>query len=134
VILVDTSVWLFDRRRFRLTDVVRPDQIAVCGTIIQEVLQGTRGDDFREKQKMLLHTHLVDLPLPLNRFEYAAEIYRSLRVLGITIRSANDCLIAATAILNRIELLHADRDFDYIAEITNLQARNINPSASAARS
>jgi len=33
-----------------------------------------------------------------------------------------------------IELLHADRDFDYIAEITNLQARNINPSASAARS
>jgi predicted nucleic acid-binding protein len=134
VILVDTSVWLFDRRRFRLTDVVRHDQIAVCGTIIQEVLQGARGGTLRETQETLVHTHLVDLPLPLNRFEYAAEIYRSLRVRGITIRSSNDCLIAASAILNRIELLHADRDFDYIAEITNLQARNINPSASAARS
>lgn len=83
---------------------------------------------------MLLNTHLVDLPLPLNRFEYAAEIYRTLRVGGITIRSANDCLIAATAILNRIQLLHADRDFDYIAEITNLDARNINPSAPTTRS
>ena len=130
MILVDTSVWLFDRRRFRLSDFVRQDQIAVCGTIIQEVLQGARGDTVRETQETLVHMHLVDLPLPLNRFEYAAEIYRSLRVRGITIRSSNDCLIAASAILNRIELLHADRDFDYIAEITNLQARNINPSAS----
>jgi len=121
-----------DRRRFRLADVVRHDQIAVCGTIIQEVLQGTR-EDFHDKQEMLVNTHLVDVPLPLNRFEYAAEIYRSLRVRGITIRSSNDCLIAASAILNRIELLHADRDFDYIAEITNLEARNINPSASAGR-
>jgi predicted nucleic acid-binding protein len=56
VILVDTSVWLMDRRRFRLTDAVPRDQIAVCGTIIQEVLQGTR-EDFHDKQKMLVHTH-----------------------------------------------------------------------------
>jgi len=118
-----------DRRRFHLADFVRRDQIAVCGTIIQEVLQGARSGTLRDTQETLLHMHLVDLPLPLNRFEYAAEIYRSLRVRGITIRSPNDCLIAASAILNRIELLHADRDFDYIADITNLQARNINPSA-----
>jgi predicted nucleic acid-binding protein len=130
MILVDTSVWLMDRRRFRLEDFVRRDQIAVCGTIIQEVLQGARSGTLRDTQETLVHMHLVDLPLPLNRFEYAAEIYRSLRVRGITIRSPNDCLIAASAILNRIELLHADRDFDYIADITNLQARNINPSAS----
>ena len=134
MILVDTSVWLFDKRRFRLTDVVRPDAIAVCGPIIQELLQGTRGAEYQEKRLVLLNTHLVDLPLPLNRFEYAAEIYRTLRMEGITIRSTNECLIAASAILNRIELLHADRDFDYIAEITNLQARNINPSASTAHS
>jgi predicted nucleic acid-binding protein len=119
-----------DRRRFRLADFVRRDEIAVCGTIIQEVLQGARSGTLRDTQETLVHMHLVDLPLPLNRFEYAAEIYRSLRVRGITIRSPNDCLIAASAILNRIELLHADRDFDYIADITNLQARNINPSAS----
>src|SRR4051812_32038990 len=123
-----------DRRRFRLADVVPFDQIAVCGPIIQEVLQGTRNEEFRGRQNMLLQTHLVDIPLPLSRFEYAAEIYTTLRAGGITIRSANDCLIAAIALLNRIELVHADRDFDYIAEVINLDARNINPFASTARS
>ncbi|MEA2343417.1 MAG: hypothetical protein QOF63_1586 [Thermoanaerobaculia bacterium] len=133
MILVDTSVWLMDRRRFRLADVVGADQIAVCGTIIQEVLQGARSGNIQDTQQTLMHMHLVDLPLPLNRFEYAAEIYRNLRVRGVTIRSSNDCLIAASAILNGIELLHADRDFDYIADITDLRARNINPSASRSR-
>jgi predicted nucleic acid-binding protein len=94
------------------------------------LLQGARSGDLQDTQQTMIHMHLIDLPLPLNRFEYAAEIYRNLRVRGITIRSPNDCLIAASAILNGIELLHADRDFDYIADITNLQARNINPSAS----
>jgi hypothetical protein len=63
-----------DRRRFRFADVIRPDQIAVCGTIIQEVLQGARSGTLHDTQETLVHTHLVDLPLPLNRFEYAAEI------------------------------------------------------------
>jgi predicted nucleic acid-binding protein len=83
----------------------------------------------------LLNCHILSEPLPLSHFEYAAEIYRMMaRVNGFTPRSAVDCLIAAIAILNHVPLLHADRDFDFIAKIANLEARNVNPSASTARS
>ena len=75
-----------------------------------------------------MHTHLVDLPVPLNRFEVRGEIYRSLRVRGITIRSSNDCLIAAIAILNRRSSCCTPIATSITSrEITNLQARNSHP-------
>ena len=58
-------------------------------------------------------------------FEEAAEIYRTGRVTGFTIRSPYDCLIAAVAIRNAIELLHSDRDFNTIARFTRLQSRYV---------
>lgn len=133
MILVDTSVWL-DKTRLRLEEIVPIDEIAVCGPVIQEVLQGASGNRIREARAALLNCHVLSMPLPLSHFEYAAEIYRTARVSGFTPRSPNDCLIAAIAILNRVPLLHADRDFDFIAKIASLDARNVNPSASAARS
>ena len=134
MILVDTSVWLFDRRRFRLTDIVRMDEVAVCGPIIQEVLQGLAEHRYQETRTTLLNCHILSEPLPLGHFEYAAEIYRTARINGYTPRSATDCLIATIAILNHVPLLHADRDFDFIVRIANLDARNVSPSASTARS
>ncbi len=129
MILVDTSVWLFDRRRFRLADVVKMDEVAVCGPIIQEVLQGVAEHSYRETRTTLLNCHILSEPLPLGHFEYAAEIYRKARLSGYTPRSPTDCLIAAIAILNHVPLQHADRDFDFIAKIANLDARRVTPSA-----
>ena len=129
MILVDTSVWLFDRRRFRLEDVVKLEEIAVCGPVIQEVLQGTEVHRLAEARAALLNCHILSVPLPLDHFEYAAEIYRTARIRAYTPRSPMDCLIAAIAILNHVPLLHADRDFDYIAKVANLDARNVTPSA-----
>jgi predicted nucleic acid-binding protein len=134
MILVDTSVWLLDRRRFLLEDVVNMDEVAVCGPVVQEVLQGVATYDYPDVRAKLLNCHVLSEPLPLDHFEYAAEIYRMARVNGFTPRPGNDCLIAAIAILNHVPLLHADRDFDFIAKIANLDARNVNPSASTARS
>ncbi|MDR0909492.1 MAG: hypothetical protein LBM77_06965 [Spirochaetaceae bacterium] len=51
----------------------------------------------------------------------SAEIFRSLRTKGITIRKPNDCLIAAYCILNDLALLHHDRDFDPIEKHFGLQ-------------
>jgi hypothetical protein len=48
-------------------------------------------------------------------FEYAAEIYRTCRASGETIRSLIDCLIAAVAVRADAAILHHDRDFDVIA-------------------
>jgi len=130
LILVDTSVWLFDRRRFQLREVVPMDEVAVCGPIIQEVLQGMgeiviQSNQYQETRTTLLACHILANPLPLQYFEYAAEIYRTARLHGYTPRSPNDCLIATVAILQHVPLLHADRDFDFIAEIANLDARRL---------
>ena len=58
-------------------------------------------------------------------YEQAAVIFRTARLAGYTIRSMNDCLIAATAIRNGVPVLHADRDFGNIARVTTLEHRNL---------
>jgi predicted nucleic acid-binding protein len=47
------------------------------------------------------------------------------RRAGLTIRSGVDCLIAACAIRNGLDVLHHDRDFDSLARVSQLQAREI---------
>ena len=51
----------------------------------------------------------------------AADLYRFLRKKGVTIRKANDCLIASICIKNNFSLLHNDKDFDNIAKYTSLK-------------
>lgn len=72
---------------------------------------------------------MLDSPVPLARFEFAGEIFRTIRARSFTIRSSNDCLIAAIAMHHDVTLLHGDRDFDYIARFFPLRARNVIPSA-----
>jgi predicted nucleic acid-binding protein len=54
-------------------------------------------------------------------FLLAANIYRTLRSRGITIRNSVDCMIAAVCIEHKADLLHNDKDFDYIADVFGLQ-------------
>ncbi|MFO7986872.1 MAG: PIN domain-containing protein, partial [Desulfatiglandaceae bacterium] len=54
-------------------------------------------------------------------FVRAAELYRSLRKRGVTIRKPIDCMISAVAIEHNIRLLHNDRDFDHIAKHSKLR-------------
>ncbi len=42
-------------------------------------------------------------------------------LLGVTIRKANDCLIASICIENNIPIFHNDKDFDNIAKYTSLK-------------
>jgi predicted nucleic acid-binding protein len=46
----------------------------------------------------------------------AAGNCRRLRQRGITVRKTIDVLIGTFCILNRLSLLHADRDFDALEE------------------
>ena len=132
MILVDTSVWLADRRLFKFADVVKIDEVAVCGPIIQEVLQGiASSSDYQGLRNVLLHCHILSNPMELSVFEYAAEIYRTARMSGYTPRSPMDCVIATVAIFNRVPLLHNDRDFDFIAKIADLDARRVTIPSSA---
>ncbi len=50
----------------------------------------------------------------------AAECMRRSRIAGRTVRSMTDCLIAAVCIREQLPLLHDDRDFGTLAELTPL--------------
>ncbi|NVL92915.1 MAG: PIN domain-containing protein, partial [Desulfobacterales bacterium] len=57
---------------------------------------------------------LIFLPMPYTIFLRSAEIYRTLRKKGITIRKSIDCMIASVALENDIPILHNDKDFSPI--------------------
>jgi predicted nucleic acid-binding protein len=95
--------------------------IALCDRVLQEVLQGVRTDrEFR-----LVSRRLLALPcFNLGGHELAlvaARNYRRMRRLGVTPRSATDVLIATFCIEQGHELLHNDRDFDFMARHLGLK-------------
>ncbi len=54
-------------------------------------------------------------------FESAADLYRTCRGRGATVRRLIDCLIAAVAIREKATVLHNDRDFEVLARHTRLR-------------
>ena len=123
MILVDTSIWielLNGRSGFK----VSADDLLLfvtCGPVVQEVTQGLKhsaeADSFR---RYFGAVPVLSDPVPLMLFHEAADIYRSGRRKGFTIRSSVDCLIAAIAIEHRLPVWHRDRDFGAIAKFTRL--------------
>jgi len=87
-----------------------------------EVLQGIRDDrQFTAVEAQL--NNLSYLDLTRTHFVTAAQIYRTLRNHGLTIRKPIDCMIAAVALEQQAALLHNDRDFEAIATQFPLQIR-----------
>ena len=128
MILVDTSVWINFFNDID-SDVVRSlehliqaeEEVRVSEYILTEVLQGFKKDkDFELARKHLLWFPVFSLE-GIPSYLQAAQIYRRCRKEGITIRRTVDCIIAQTAIENRLILLHDDADFDRIASICPLR-------------
>ena len=126
-VIFDTSVWIDflnkkDTREAHLLEryISTDDEVLMVPTILQEVLQGIREDNkYNQIKETLSFFKLLELPA-YNAAVGAAELYRSLRQQGITIRKSNDCLIAYYAIWFSVPLIHADRDFDQIAKGSDL--------------
>jgi predicted nucleic acid-binding protein len=123
VVLVDTSIWLdIVRGRLDLESVMSERDIAICPPIAQELLQGALDAESHEiAWRIIFAARMLDDPMPLDRFEEAAHIYRRCAWKGHAIASAFDCLIAACAIHNGVTLLQRDQDFEWIAEIAPLK-------------
>jgi predicted nucleic acid-binding protein len=126
VVLVDTSVWVADLgRRGLLAQYVTRSEIATCPPVVQEVLQGVRDEHGYFVVRTTLYTlPMLESPLSIDVFDEAAQIYRTGRATGFTIRSPFNPLIAACAIRNGV-VLHSDRDFNTIARFTRLQSRYV---------
>jgi predicted nucleic acid-binding protein len=126
VVLIDTSIWIdffqhpVSPQADRLEDLIREHNRAVlCGIILQEVLQGIRDNKSHAATKERL-TKLPYLNMSKEIHLAAASLYRSLRVKGITVPSA-DTSIAALAIFNRIPLYTKDDHFSIIAKFSGLE-------------
>jgi predicted nucleic acid-binding protein len=124
MILVDTSIWielLNGRGGLKVSD----DDLLLfvtCGPVVQEITQGLKhGAEADSFGRLFRAVPVVSDPVPLFLFHEAADIYRSGRRRGLTIRSSADCLIAAIAIENRVRVWHRDRDFASIARYTKLE-------------
>ena len=126
-LLVDTSVWV-DLFRGINSPSVNQFEIAlknridvyICGLIRTEILQGITTDTEYSKIKRILDIYR-DIPIVDSSYILAADIYRKGRTKGITVRKTIDCIIAAVAIENKLELLHNDKDFNGIEMITTLK-------------
>ena len=128
--LVDTSAWLdylYYNRNKKICDFLDKylqgsDPVFCTPIVYQEVLQGVRKDqDFQDLRTDFLTYKFVQFNNQLLAAEQAAEIYRGCRKKGLTIRKAQDCLIALTCIKFDLELLHNDKDFDNIAKVYPLK-------------
>lgn len=131
--LLDTSVWIDFLRGVdgRVTDEVRRllsdelNTVHMCEPVAMELLAGaTRDPQLVGIQRLV--DGLPDLGLdPVLDFRSAAAIFRTARRSGRTVRSLNDCLIAAVAIRHDATVLHKDADFEAIALVSPLSATSL---------
>jgi len=95
--------------------------LATTEPIVMEVLAGARDDGhLRMLRRLVLGCQMIPLR-GLSDYEEAAAIFRTCRRAGLTVRRLVDCLIATVAINANAPLLHADTDFELIAERTELR-------------
>lgn len=128
MVLVDSSVWIevFSRRAFDLEAQVARDEVVTCLPIVQEVLQGFADPRaYRLARDAMLSFPIVESPLGADVYLEAADLFRTARRQGLTVRSSVDCLIAACALRHDLEVLHQDRDFTHLARVCALRHRRI---------
>lgn len=124
MILVDTSVWIsfFNDAasagaRYIEASVNSHAPLCINGVVEMEILQGIRSDKSYDLTRSYLadFQYFPDLGKPY--FKRAVEVYRACRKEGVTIRRSLDCLIAANALIDGLDVVHQDRDFDAIAKV-----------------
>jgi hypothetical protein len=118
VILVDSSVWIDYLRgnptpqAVKLDSLLGVELVAIGDLILAEVLQGCGTDrEFDRVRRSLATLDILELGGRDVAIE-AAKNFWKLRALGVTVRKTIDTIIATRCILDDIELLHSDRDFD----------------------
>lgn len=128
MIVVDTSVWIdvlgetdTPAARCCVDLIERGDPIGLTDVIFTEILQGLQTNTEVDLVERQLRAFPILRLQSLDDFALAAELYRTTRRHGITIRKTLDCLIAAPCVQAGAPLLHADRDFDLLASCTPLQ-------------
>jgi predicted nucleic acid-binding protein len=128
VILIDSSVWIDYFRGMktsqtdRLHALLGNEPVATGDLVLAEVLQGfASAQDFNKGRKLLMSLPIIEL-LGRDIAIQAAENFRTLRSLGITVRKTIGTLIATSCIEKGLVLLYSDKEFDPFVEHLGLQS------------
>ena len=132
--LADTSAWTTRHRDSALeadfNRRLRGGQIATCRIVVLELLQTVRN-----AQELGLHRReldeLRDAPIRRREWDRAADVMEALAERGLhrAVR-VQDLLIAAAAESAEVPVLHSDRRFELIAEVTGQPMRALGPLGS----
>jgi predicted nucleic acid-binding protein len=129
MILVDSSVWIDYLRNIDTAQTARLDSwlgqrpIAIGDLMLAEVLQGIPTDrDFDMARQLFSAFPVITIGGETAALQ-AAQNYRRLRALGVTVRKTIDTLIATRCIADGHSLLFSDRDFDpFVAHLGLIDA------------
>lgn len=132
--LADTSAWTTRHRDSALeadfNRRLRGGHIATCRIVVLELLQTVRN-----AQELGLHRReldeLRDAPIRRREWDRAADVLEALAERGLhrAVR-VQDLLIAAAAESAEVPVLHYDRHFELIGEVTGQPMRALAPLGS----
>ena len=122
-VLVDTSVWSLALRRqinvtlsleqqkvvTALADLMQDGRAMMMGAIRQELLSGIKTQVGFDALKSTL-TAFEDVPLTMQDYEKAAEVFNTCRANGVQ-GSSTDFLICAVSINHQLPIFSVDNDF-----------------------
>ncbi len=123
--IADTSAWVEflratgSRCDLRLRKAFRAEQtVWMPSVVLQELLQGARNPaQFTRLEAQLERLPGREASSPRDLARDAAMLYARCRWQGFTVRSPNDCVVAACAIAAGLPVLAQDRDFEAIARV-----------------
>lgn len=128
MILVDTCIWSEALRKNkskdkdvveRLSDIVSENQVAIIGSIRQELLSGVKEKKAFTKLKESL-SYFPDIVLDENDFEVAAEYFNLCQRKGIQ-GSNTDFLICSVANRLKIPIFTLDKDFTNFQKVLKIK-------------
>jgi predicted nucleic acid-binding protein len=118
MILVDSSVWINALRHVdnaatqKLNTITSASDILIADLVMMEVLMGARDDIHARKIELEFQQFKICNVLNLDVSRNAAQNFRRLRNVGISVRKKADMIIGTYCIMHGHALLHSDRDFE----------------------
>ena len=115
----------------RLLPLIQAGLVGTCGIVELEVLFSARSHEEYGAVSAERRNGIEWLPMPDEVWSRALDLQHDLSARG-RLRSVRfaDLLIAATAERHGVTVLHYDRDFDLLAEVSDLRAEWVVPVGS----
>ena len=133
-VLVDTSAWVEFLRGTGspynrwIREAIRAETpLGWTEPILYELTAGAGSPRRVEELRALLLRGPMVAVDGLQDWEDAAQLYRTARSKGLTVRSSVDCLIAAVALRTGSPVLALDKDFEALAQVSDLVLERPQP-------